>query len=1196
MRLFTYLGLVLRRIWAKRGMLIGLLLGATLVIALLVIVPLYEGSIASVDLKFTFRQAPAASVDITASQSTTEYDATWAAEGRGTVNRNRTVLADFYPAGFERVLSRELFFIPLEVPDWVSIADAWRAQVDDWRVLVAGALDVDVAATPTATDIIAGTIPPEVSLLAVQDSALAPPPPTWPSHPRPNDATVSRFVTSADIRDQIEIVSGSWPEPATARDAAPLRIVIGESVAASGQLEVGERIILKPFIATQDVFEIVEIAGIGRAVDPGSPLWLGTNPQGLIFVEEATLNGWTGVIPQGDVSGDPWVRPRRGYPALTATQFWYLSMDRDSVELENLGTLEGVVQSFRGGVGREGIAVSTGVPDLIERFDVRKTVFGGPILAMLALVVLGALYFLIYTASLTLEREAPELALLRARGASAWQTVGIHLAQSAVIVAGAALLAPIVARFLVSGTGFVSPMSDLTGGEALEVVQDSSLIPFVAIGTVLAFVSMGLAILPMARRRVLELRSIAARPVHTSFWQRYYIDLFLIALAGLLLFQLNREGLIDVGEDTELDPTAVAAPALFLFAGALILLRLLPFLLRGLGWFMARFRGMGSALPGWHVGRNPVPYGRLALLIWLTTGFGAFALTYAGTLDRSYDDRAAFAAGTDVRIIADEAGLIPPPEGTIGTAVARTTGSPRGIQRGAELLAIRPDEFASIVSWRSDFGADSAATALAPLRPDGTAPDLGVELPDATSAIRIDAVTVPASWAEQVAAGGDPPPPLQLMARVIDGSSRYWVFNGPPLSDTTWSTVDIPIDSALALNDGPVGPIPGPLVLQALWVEREVSGGQNILVGHVVLLDDIRAVTADGEVPLDDAIDAEFDAVSGLQQGVVDGDLAVETYYRSIPDGEVEPSDAEKRASPLFREGDVRRWVVPSRNRTGAVPHVARQPDPIRVVMEAEYAVASGLSIGEDTNFAILSQTIPGTVVGYVEAVPTALTRTLTGSMFADLDALLHWNNVAPSWSLTGNLARVFKPNELWLQTADPDGTSRQVLARLDDPSPIVVTKQGVEADFSSRPVQIGLVSILFVGAAAGVVLALAGVTGYVLIAVKRRTREMGVLRALGFQRRGVAATFAVEQLVVLGLGAVIGVGAGVALMRLLIPFLQLGESAEELVPEVLLQLNPGVLAAYLAVVTSLLVMSVVWATRSVSARELSEVLRQGDR
>jgi ABC-type antimicrobial peptide transport system permease subunit len=95
---------------------------------------------------------------------------------------------------------------------------------------------------------------------------------------------------------------------------------------------------------------------------------------------------------------------------------------------------------------------------------------------------------------------------------------------------------------------------------------------------------------------------------------------------------------------------------------------------------------------------------------------------------------------------------------------------------------------------------------------------------------------------------------------------------------------------------------------------------------------------------------------------------------------------------------------------------------------------------------------------------------------------------------------------------------------------------------------------------------------------------------------RGVAATFAVEQLMVLMLGAVIGVAAGVGLMGLMLPFLQLGETTDELVPSVILELDPLTLGLYLATVSALVVISVVWSTRRVSARRLSEVLREVDR
>ena len=51
MKFGTYIGLVARRVWAKKGILLGSLLGATLVIALLVVVPLYESSVQAVDLQ-----------------------------------------------------------------------------------------------------------------------------------------------------------------------------------------------------------------------------------------------------------------------------------------------------------------------------------------------------------------------------------------------------------------------------------------------------------------------------------------------------------------------------------------------------------------------------------------------------------------------------------------------------------------------------------------------------------------------------------------------------------------------------------------------------------------------------------------------------------------------------------------------------------------------------------------------------------------------------------------------------------------------------------------------------------------------------------------------------------------------------------------------------------------------------------------
>ena len=547
-------------------------------------------------------------------------------------------------------------------------------------------------------------------------------------------------------------------------------------------------------------------------------VWDGVDPNWLLYLSPESFDVWLGTF-RADSGADPWLRAERGFQRLGASRTTTLHLDREAVAMEAVPALRQGVVDFTAGVARaEGVRTISRLPGLLEDFGVRSVVFGAPILAMLALVVAGALYFLIYMASLALERESAELALLRMRGASTWQTIGIHTTQSAVIAVAASLAAPFVAHGMVALSGLIPPMSTLTGGEALSVSQARSVLPFVLGGGLLTFVAMGLAIVPLARRGVLELRGLASRPARQSVWQRYYLDIFLVVLAVVVLYELRRQGLVGSGEDIGLDPFSVAAPALFLFSGALLLLRVLPLLLRGIGWVMTRFRGMAAALPGWHLGRNPIPYGRLALLVWLTTGFGAFALTYADTLDTSYEDRAAFQSGGDVRIVAEGAGFLTVPEGSVGTPVLRTEGSARLSSRVSQVLAVRPADFAQVVYWRDDYG-DPAL-----LGPEGLGGpvDWGVELPTGTTALEVEGVQEAPNWAGMAAGESGGPGAVAAPGRGRAGPVPH-LRRRPGLRRPGLGYGRVALDGTAARN-GPFADDGGNLVLQALWVEREPGG------------------------------------------------------------------------------------------------------------------------------------------------------------------------------------------------------------------------------------------------------------------------------------------------------------------------------------------------------------------------------------
>ncbi len=1176
MKLVTYMGLVVRRLWSKRGVLVGSLLGSTLVIALLVVVPLYQDSVKAVDLRFSLQSALAEEVDTTAFVQTTSYTAEEAANNRDLIGGlHAATIVEWYPTYVERIQSREFFVIPTGgVIDWVQRGLDWQEEK---------------AAIELAN-----------SQLGPTDEPQEVPNPPYPTPPR--EALQVRMFTSPTLEDHLEVLEGELPAillEAPEDSSAPLPIIVGEEVARLSQIGVGDVFVLKPFSGLPEVFELVEVAAIVAPVDAGEKIWGVDDPMRMVYLQIETFDAWTAPVFIAAVQ-DPWLRQNRGLTNLTTTQRWIMDFEPDALQFEEVEAVRGAVGGFRARVSQDSgglIAANTLLPTLLDEFDVRSVTVGGPILAILALVVGGALYFLIYTSALTLEREGPEIALLKTRGASTWQTTGIHLAQSAVVAGLAAFAAPYVARLLVSVTGRVPPLSDLTGGEPLQVSEVASITPYVIGGAIATFLSMGLSILPFARRPVLELRSLAARPAGSSVWQRYNLDLFAIALSIVVLFQLVQRGFINTtGGEVRLDALAVVFPVLLLFTGALVLLRLLPWLLRVIGWLMTKARGLSTALPGWHLGRNPVPYGRLALLVWLTTGLGAFALTYAGTLEQSFQDRAAFVAGTDVRIIAAEAGYMTVPAGDVGTAVARTDGAPRQSTRRAEVLAIRPDEFASVITWRSDFGAATPQEVFAPLRPDGLAPDLGVELPADATKLLIDGVVIPRSWQDQDNLDtGKPDASLRMMMKVFDADGRAWTIQAEnDFLDSEWTTVEF--DLTDGRNEYLSDPV-GPLTIHAMWVERSNPGGNTVLNGESMLIRNYRTVGAT-EVPLDLA---EFETTNGLTLRFdVPASRAADAYYSEVPAGVERPSDAVIQRSPLYADGVATMWVGPGvrTNLNPAVPALRVPLEDLYVLVDRELAAIGGLDVGEKSPFSIGSEIYNGEVVGFIGRVPAMNDRRREGRMIVDLDAMNGWLNGTPSWSFQTALARVSIPQELWIKTDDPDAAVRLVNAQFlpGDQAEEIVTLKESAGEFSSRPVQVGLVAVLFVGAAVSVVLALAGVTGYVLLAVARRAREMGVLRALGFPRRGVAATFTVEQIAVLGLGAVIGTYGGIALMWAMLPFLQLGETATDIEPPILISVNWSVLLAYIAIVSVMLVMSVVWATRKVSARRMSEVLREVER
>ncbi|MFE1784486.1 ABC transporter permease [Streptomyces sp. NPDC059506] len=133
--------------------------------------------------------------------------------------------------------------------------------------------------------------------------------------------------------------------------------------------------------------------------------------------------------------------------------------------------------------------------------------------------------------------------------------------------------------------------------------------------------------------------------------------------------------------------------------------------------------------------------------------------------------------------------------------------------------------------------------------------------------------------------------------------------------------------------------------------------------------------------------------------------------------------------------------------------------------------------------------------------------------------------------SITDGHTEEEKDEQVLVQTADgPDEQIRKDIRRALDNSPAVLVQdeQDMVEEFSG---QLNLLlNILYGLLAMAVVIAVIGIVNTLAMSVFERAQEIGMLRAVGLDRRGVRTTVRLESLLISLLGAVLGIGLGLFL------------------------------------------------------------------
>ncbi|GGD58713.1 ABC transporter permease [Paenibacillus nasutitermitis] len=332
---------------------------------------------------------------------------------------------------------------------------------------------------------------------------------------------------------------------------------------------------------------------------------------------------------------------------------WFAAFDLQNIRISDLSSLIGELQRLEINLHQmlENTKVNLTFIDMLGDFQQQSLLLQAMLFALAAPVLAMVLYYITLNAQQSLARQRSDIAVLHSRGSSPRQIIWLYSIE-ALLLGGAALLLGLglawwMAKTIGSSSGFLS----FVGRKSIPVGWNKTSWLFGISAAALAVIATIAPVRAYAGTSIVEhtqLREKAGRP---PFWQRLYLDVALLALSAAGWYMLNAGIIATVstsGVAAEMQPAIFIVPALFIFAGGLLCLRLFPLLLR----FWNRLTKNRMPVPVYltftQLSRSAVSFFPLMILLILTIGLGVYNASAARTMDVNASDRTNYRYGSDV--------------------------------------------------------------------------------------------------------------------------------------------------------------------------------------------------------------------------------------------------------------------------------------------------------------------------------------------------------------------------------------------------------------------------------------------------------------------------------------------------------------------------------------------------------------------
>jgi putative ABC transport system permease protein len=434
--------------------------------------------------------------------------------------------------------------------------------------------------------------------------------------------------------------------------------MVNEELAQDVGLQVGEHYTLLAQDKTQSgssqttQFDI-RISGIWQPTDPENVYWVfGPN-----YLRESFLVAEDSFI--GNIS-----------PALDDeiyTGLWYFVMDSADVHASDAGILISRIYTIQKQADRllPGIRLGDSPLDDLVAYQ-RDTRTLTILLYAFSVPILGlVLAFINLVAGLSVERQRAEIAVLRSRGATLFQIIGIVFLEGALLGIIALVFSTPIALQLAKTIGNTRSFLDFGADIELRIGLTEATIQAGLIAICIAVFAQVLPTINAARHTIVTYKQERARLLQPPWWQRAWLDVMLFIPAAYGTYLLREQGsivLIDYGAsagDMFQNPLLFLVPALGIFALALFILRLIPPIMAGVAWIASHTNSVGLYLATRHISRTRGSYTTPLVLLILTLSLSAYTASLASTLDTHLQDKIYYQVGADMNFydIGESTGL-----------------------------------------------------------------------------------------------------------------------------------------------------------------------------------------------------------------------------------------------------------------------------------------------------------------------------------------------------------------------------------------------------------------------------------------------------------------------------------------------------------------------------------------------------------